>query len=68
MEIDLAGHKITVKVVPDDEANMEFGSGAIGVTPAHSFVDFDIAQRHNLAVIPLISEDSKILASGGEYE
>ena len=67
IEIDLAGHKITVKVFADQEVDPEFGSGAIGVTPAHSVVDYEFAQKNNLKIIKLIDEQGKILASGGKY-
>lgn len=67
LEIDLAGHKIKVKVFADLAVDPEFGSGAIGVTPAHSAVDYDFAQKNNLKIIKLIDEQGKILASGGKY-
>lgn len=67
IDIDLAGHKITVKVFADQEVDPEFGSGAIGVTPAHSVVDYEFAQKNNLKIIKLIDEQGKILSSGGKY-
>ncbi len=67
IEIDLAGHKITVKVFADSQVDPEFGSGAIGVTPAHSAVDYEFAQKNNLKIIKLIDEQGHILASGGKY-
>jgi valyl-tRNA synthetase len=67
LEIDLAGHKIKVKVFADTSVDPEFGSGVIGVTPAHSMVDYDFAQKNSLEIIKLIDEQGKILASGGKY-
>ncbi len=67
LEIDLAGHKIMVKVFADTQVDPEFGSGAIGVTPAHSAVDYEFAQKNNLKIIKLIDEQGKILDSGGKY-
>ena len=67
IEVDLAGHKITVKVFADTQVDPEFGSGAIGVTPAHSAVDYEFAQKNNLKIIKLIDEQGHILASGGKY-
>ncbi|MBT4349865.1 valine--tRNA ligase [bacterium] len=67
LEIDLAGHKIKVKVFTDKEVDPEFGSGVVGGTPAHSVVDFEFAQKHKLEVIKLINEDGKLLESGGKY-
>jgi valyl-tRNA synthetase len=68
LDIDLAGHKIKVKVFADKEVDPKFGSGVVGVTPAHSATDFAFAQKHKLAVIKLISEDGKILDAGGKYK
>lgn len=56
-----------VKVVADKEVDMEFGSGAVKVTPAHSFADFDIAQRNDLPKKSVIDEDGKMKDNCGEY-
>ncbi|MDQ5938605.1 MAG: valyl-tRNA synthetase, partial [Patescibacteria group bacterium] len=68
LEIDLAGHKIKVKVFADSAVDPEFGSGAIGVTPAHSWVDYEFAQKNNLEIIKLIDEQGQILGTGGKYK
>ncbi len=68
LNIDLAGHKINVKIFTDKNINPKFGSGVLGVTPAHSIVDFEMAQKNNLEIINLISEEGKILDSGGKYK
>ena len=39
------GPTIKVRVVADESVDPETGTGALGVTPAHSQADFDIAQR-----------------------
>lgn len=67
LDIDLAGHKIKVKVFADKSIDQSFGSGVVGVTPAHSLVDYDFAQKNALEIIKLIDEQGKILASGGQY-
>ena len=46
---------------------MEFGSGAIKVTPSHSFVDSEIAARHNLPGKKIIDEDGKMKENCGKY-
>lgn len=43
---------------------MNFGSGAVKITPAHSKVDFDIAKEHNLDFKQIIDEDGKMQNSG----
>lgn len=68
LDIGLAGHKIKVKVFADKAVDPKFGSGAVGVTPAHSAVDFEFAQKNNLEVIKLIDESGQIMASGGKYQ
>lgn len=40
---------ITITVIADKEVDPEFGTGALGVTPAHSMIDWQIAERHNLS-------------------
>jgi valyl-tRNA synthetase len=61
------GPTITVRVVADESVDPEFGTGALGVTPAHSAMDFEIAQRHGLPYIPVIGEDGRMTAAAGVY-
>lgn len=56
-----------VEVIADKEVDMNFGSGAIKVTPAHSFVDNEIALRHNLPSRQIIDESGKMMANCGKY-
>ncbi len=51
---------LSIKIVADESVQPEFGTGALGVTPAHSQIDWDIAQRHNLEVKPVINEYTKM--------
>lgn len=39
---------LSIRIVADKEVDPEFGTGALGVTPAHSLIDWDIAERHQL--------------------
>ena len=39
---------IIIKIIADPSVDMEFGTGALGVTPAHSLMDWEIADRHDL--------------------
>lgn len=61
------GPTITVRVVADRHVDPETGSGAVGVTPAHSHVDFEIAQTHNLPLIQVIGEDGRMTEAAGPY-
>lgn len=56
-----------VEVIADKEVDMNFGSGAIKVTPAHSFIDNEIALRHNLPSRQIIDESGKMMANCGKY-
>jgi len=56
-----------ITVVGDEAVDPEFGSGAIKVTPAHSFVDFEIAKRHNLIVKKVINEEGRMMENCGKY-
>src|SRR5690606_20369657 len=59
-DIDFCGVKINLKIIGDDSVDPEFGTGALGVTPAHSMTDTDIAQRHDLPSVQVISEYAKM--------
>ncbi|HSR52660.1 MAG TPA: valine--tRNA ligase, partial [Acidobacteriota bacterium] len=61
------GPTITVKVVADEHVDPEYGTGALGVTPAHSHADFEIAQKHNLPLIQVIGEDGRMTEAAGPY-
>jgi valyl-tRNA synthetase len=51
---------LSIKIVADESVEPEFGTGALGVTPAHSQIDWEIAQRHDLEVKPVINEYAKM--------
>lgn len=51
---------ISIKIIADESVEPDFGTGALGVTPAHSMIDWEIAQRHNLPIQPVIDEYAKM--------
>lgn len=56
---------IHIKVVADSEVDPTFGTGAVGVTPAHSQTDWDIAERHQLSHENIIiNEYAKMTVAG----
>lgn len=59
-DIDFCGVKINIKVIADEAVEMEFGTGALGVTPAHSMIDWQMAETHKLPIIPVINEYAKM--------
>ena len=50
-----------IKIVADESVEKEFGTGALGVTPAHSQIDWEIADRHNLPRPQVINEYAKMV-------
>ncbi len=54
------GVPIHIKIIADEKVEKDFGTGALGVTPAHSQIDWEMAQMHNLPVIPVINEYAKM--------
>ncbi|MDP3763863.1 MAG: valine--tRNA ligase, partial [bacterium] len=59
-KVNFAGADLEIKIVADEVVDMEFGTGALGVTPAHSQTDTEIAMRHNLPSVQVINEYAKI--------
>ncbi|NCN52239.1 valine--tRNA ligase [Candidatus Parcubacteria bacterium] len=54
-----------ITIVADTEVDPEFGTGALGVTPAHSHVDWEIADRHGITNRPaVINEYAKMTVAG----
>ncbi|HRY62230.1 MAG TPA: valine--tRNA ligase [Candidatus Paceibacterota bacterium] len=60
-DANFAGVHIHVKIVADETVDKEFGTGALGVTPAHSMTDWDIAERHDLPRPQVINEYAKMM-------
>ena len=66
-QADFCGQKISVKIIADRNVESDFGTGALGVTPAHSMVDWQMAQENNLKIIKVINEDGLIHEGFGKY-
>jgi valyl-tRNA synthetase len=56
-----------VPVIYDDYIDLEFGTGALKVTPAHDINDFNLGQKHKLPVIDALTADGKISEAAGAY-
>lgn len=56
-----------IPIIADDYVDMEFGSGAVKITPAHDFNDFEIGKRHALEFINVLDESGIINGNGGPY-
>ena len=55
-------------IVSDDYVDLEFGTGAVKMTPAHDPNDFEVGQRHNLEKINVMNEDGTMNKLAGKYE
>ena len=55
-----------IPVVGDTAIEMEFGTGALKVTPGHDIVDFEIGERHNLPIVTVIGFDGCMTAQTGD--
>ena len=57
-----------IEIVADDYVDMEFGSGAVKITPAHDPNDFEIGNRHNLERVLIMNEDGSMNENAGKYQ
>ncbi|MFO7807485.1 MAG: valine--tRNA ligase [Candidatus Moraniibacteriota bacterium] len=64
---NLCGIGLDIKIIADKSIDMEFGTGALGVTPAHSMVDWQMAQTNDLPIKKVINEDGNIYPEFGEF-
>jgi valyl-tRNA synthetase len=67
LELEWINGPITATVIKDEAADMETGSGVMTITPAHSAIDFEIAQRHQLDIEQVIDERGILLPIAGEF-
>jgi valyl-tRNA synthetase len=49
-----------IPIVADDHVDPEFGTGCVKITPAHDFDDYEVGQRHDLAVINILDESAHL--------
>ena len=55
-------------IIGDDAIDPDFGTGALKVTPGHDPVDFEIGQRHGLAILTAIGDDGVMTAEAGPFQ
>jgi valyl-tRNA synthetase len=56
-----------IPIIADRAVDPEFGTGALKITPAHDFNDYEMAQRHELPIINIMTPDGKVNAQGGRF-
>ncbi|MBN2884350.1 valine--tRNA ligase [Patescibacteria group bacterium] len=66
-KVNFCGQDLKIKIIADRNVEMEFGTGALGVTPAHSAIDWHMAEENDLAIIKVIDENGLIKEGFGEY-
>nr|WP_310524974.1 valine--tRNA ligase [Polymorphobacter sp.] len=54
-----------IPIVADEHADPELGSGAVKITPAHDFNDFEVGKRHGMVPINVMDADARIIAAEG---
>ncbi|RDW19318.1 valine--tRNA ligase [Oceanobacillus arenosus] len=57
-----------IQIVADEYVDMELGSGAVKITPAHDPNDFEVGNRHNLERILVMNEDGSMNENAGKYQ
>jgi valyl-tRNA synthetase len=57
-----------IPIIADEYVSMEFGTGALKITPGHDPNDYAIAQRHNLPIISMLDKEAKVNENGGKYQ
>lgn len=66
-EAEWINGKIKAKVIADSCADMNMGSGAMSITPAHSAIDFELAEKYGIAKPQVIDKEGKLMNCAGEF-
>ncbi len=57
-----------VPIIEDEYVDIEFGTGALKITPAHDINDYEIGQKHHLPMIDSLDDDGKLNEHGLHYK
>lgn len=57
----------TIPIIADDYVDMEFGTGALKITPGHDPNDYAIGKKYDLPIINIMNKDGSLNANAGEY-
>lgn len=58
---------IQTHVIADPIVDSEFGTGAMTITPAHSFEDFDLAKKYHRPIVKIIDEEGNLTDQAGSF-
>ncbi len=59
--------KRKIKIIPDEYVTLDFGTGALKVTPAHDINDYQLGQKYNLEIIDTMNDDGTMSAAAQLY-
>ena len=54
-------------IIADEHVEIGFGTGAVKITPAHDFDDYEVGKRHGLPMITVLDEDARLNEQAGEF-
>lgn len=67
-KVSLDGVKRDIRIIGDRTIDPKFGTGAVGVTPAHSAIDWRMAEEQKLPVVKVIDENGRMTKETGRYQ
>lgn len=67
VKIPVMGDKL-IPIIADEYVDMEFGSGAVKITPSHDPNDFEVGARHNLGQLKIMADDGHLNENAGTYK
>lgn len=65
--VPLSGGR-AIPIIADTYVDMEFGTGALKITPGHDINDYELGKRHDLEIINIMNNDGTLNAAAGKYE
>jgi len=57
-----------IPIIADTYVDQAFGTGALKITPAHDFNDYEIGERHKLGLVNVLNKDATMNANAGTYQ
>jgi len=68
--VDLDGRTVSnlIPVVADESVKMDFGTGAVKITPAHDPNDFEVGRRHGLPMVAVMDEEARMNENAGPFK
>lgn len=65
-KVTFCGQELSIQIIADRNVEKDFGTGALGVTPAHSKIDEEMARSNNLPFIQVIDEKGRMTTGGDD--